>query len=752
MLNKLVLPLTITAFLATAAASNTSKTKLPASSQRCVVSEQNTGLHSRDYLAASVIGGIASHVTEVRVNARPANLPEVRRKGSGPDSYTVAALEVAGNPAFSSDSSPTSCYPALSLGSTSIPSGTVGTSYSATLTANGGQPPYSWSFGQSSLPSGFSINSSGDLTGTPSAAGSYAFNVVVSDSLKTSVTGQLTLNVGGGTPTQPPPPPPPPPPSVNLPVISSFTASPASITAGQSAVLAWTVANATSVSLTGFPGAPSSGMSVSPAATTVYTLTATNSGGSASQSATVIVTTVQPPPTQPPTGAALSSCGDIKASGTYYLANDVSSAGTCFAIDANNITLNLNGHTITYGTGGGSSPTPAIEGHDCWSTVNPADSGSCGTAHGGAEVYGGTIVQSPNAATFSDIFSFGQGAFSSAPYIHNITATFQSTGSRFYTSAYLPVGAKIENNTIYDNVTNIQKPGQGYLSARAAFQGQAIYIGQNDNNPGTGDTISGNKIVGSPQGGIRTVDQHSTITGNDISMNATYSNDFCADVPADYTVVSNNNCHPISGRGFHVGGLDITVSGNTITVTELKQNAEYGGCEIDGTYGVQIEDDGTLGLGTNVQVTGNTVTAIAGDCQANGLRLSGLPSTETATVSGNTFTSTNTGGAGQDFAVSVDGDDDAGIVIEGNTFNSQYAYVNGGWDSYKDTTLGHNTWLGAPRYTFDAQDGSCALNESGVNVCPSAVVFTDTLPNTVNCGAQSSATVTIGGQVTQCKR
>lgn len=781
MLNKLVLPLAITAFLATAAASETSKThvKHPTNTQPCAISMQNARLDSRDYLATSVIGGISSRVTQTRIDAKPINLPAARNdRARHRDSYMVAALEVAGSPASDSGSTPSSCYPPLSLGSTSIPSGTAGTSYSVTLAANGGQPPYSWSFGQSSLPSGFSISSGGDLTGTPSAAGSYTFNVVVSDSLKNSVTGQLTLNVDAGAPTQPPPTQPPPtqppptqppptqppptqppptqPPPVSLPVISSFTAAPTSITAGQSAVLSWTVANAASVSLTGSTGTPSSPTIVLPTATTTYTLTATNSGGSATQSVTIMVAAAQPPPTQPPptdppTGTALASCGDIAASGTYYLANDVSSAGTCFGIDANNITLNLNGHTITYGTGGGSSPTPAIEGHDCWSTVNPADSGPCGSAHGGLEVYGGTIVQSPNSATFSDVFSFGQGTFSSAPYVHNVTATFQSTGSRFYTSAYVPVGAKIENNTIYDNVTNIQKPGQGYLSARAAFQGQAIYIGQNDDNPGTGDTISGNKIVGSPQGGVRTVNQHSTISGNDISMNATYSNDFCADVPADYTTVSNNNCHPISGRGFHVGGLDITVSGNTITVTELKQNAEYGGCEIDGTYGVQIEDDGTLGLGTNVQVTGNTVTAIAGDCQANGLRLSGLPPTETATVSGNTFTSTNTGSAGQDFAVSVDGDDDAGIVIEGNTFNSQYAYVNGGWDSYKDTTLGHNTWLGAPQYTFDAQDGSCALNESGVNVCPSAVVFTDTLPNTVNCGAQSSATVTIGGQVTQCK-
>ncbi|MHB1856301.1 MAG: hypothetical protein ACYCPM_02595, partial [Acidobacteriaceae bacterium] len=104
----------------------------------------------------------------------------------------------------------------------------------------------------------------------------------------------------------------------------------------------------------------------------------------------------------------------------------MSSAGTCFGIDANNITLNLNGHTITYGTGGGSTPTPAIEGHDSWWTGTPNYTGtsySSSSQHSGLEVYGGNIVQSTNSATFSDVFAFGQGTFSSAPYIHDITAT-----------------------------------------------------------------------------------------------------------------------------------------------------------------------------------------------------------------------------------------------------------------------------------------------------------------------------------------
>jgi hypothetical protein len=435
------------------------------------------------------------------------------------------------------------------------------------------------------------------------------------------------------------------------------------------------------------------------------------------------------------------------------LANDVSSAGTCFAIDANNITLNLNGHTITYGTGGGSTPTPAIEGHDCWSTTNPVDSGPCGTAHGGLEVYGGSIVQSSNSAPFSPVFSFGQGNFSSAPYIHNITATFQNTGAQFYNSSYLPTGAKIESNIINDNVTSINHPGQVDLSARAAFQGQAIYIGQNNQNPGSGDLIANNTIVGSPQGGIRTVNQHSVISGNDISMNATYANDFCADIPADYTTVTNNNCHPKSGRGFHTDANYITISNNTINVIELPQDAEYDGCEGGGTYGVQVEFDNSFlpSPPVGVQVTGNTITATSAACQAIGLRVTGMTPAGNAVLSGNTITTTNNGTA-HDFGISTDGSNNAGVTFSGNTFSDQFAYVDGDWDGYNNTTIGHNTWSSTPIYTMYAGDGGCDPTQSDSGAaCPVNIQFTDSLPNTVYCGAESEANVTVGGQVTQCK-
>jgi hypothetical protein len=70
------------------------------------------------------------------------------------------------------------------------------------------------------------------------------------------------------------------------PVINSFSVSPSSISSGGSATIQWSISGATSASITGLGSVSASRGSrqVSPASTTSYTLTATNSCGSVSRS------------------------------------------------------------------------------------------------------------------------------------------------------------------------------------------------------------------------------------------------------------------------------------------------------------------------------------------------------------------------------------------------------------------------------------------------------------------------------------
>jgi hypothetical protein len=70
--------------------------------------------------------------------------------------------------------------PHPTLGTAPMPEGTVGSPYSYTFTATGGTPPYSFSKLYGELPPGLSLNNStGELSGTPTASGTYGDSTVL---------------------------------------------------------------------------------------------------------------------------------------------------------------------------------------------------------------------------------------------------------------------------------------------------------------------------------------------------------------------------------------------------------------------------------------------------------------------------------------------------------------------------------------------------------------------------------------------
>jgi hypothetical protein len=80
--------------------------------------------------------------------------------------------------------------------------------------------------------------------------------------------------------------------NATVPTISSFSASPASISpfaGGGSATLSWSVASATSLSISGLGAVIGNSIQVSPTQTTTYTLTASNAQGAVTAQATVTI-------------------------------------------------------------------------------------------------------------------------------------------------------------------------------------------------------------------------------------------------------------------------------------------------------------------------------------------------------------------------------------------------------------------------------------------------------------------------------
>ena len=117
---------------------------------------------------------------------------ESRHKG-----IQLSATDISNVSAFLNN--PTTTAP-LAIQTTSFPDATIGTSYSQILTASGGKTPYTWSRSSGTLPTGLSLNSSGVISGTLSATGTFNFTVKVTDSAAASDTKSLTITVSAGTP------------------------------------------------------------------------------------------------------------------------------------------------------------------------------------------------------------------------------------------------------------------------------------------------------------------------------------------------------------------------------------------------------------------------------------------------------------------------------------------------------------------------------------------------------------------------
>jgi hypothetical protein len=72
--------------------------------------------------------------------------------------------------------------PAMTVATTILNDGVVGTAYSEQLSTNGGVAPFTWSVATGALPAGVTLSSSGLLSGTPTSVGPFSFSVQVTDS------------------------------------------------------------------------------------------------------------------------------------------------------------------------------------------------------------------------------------------------------------------------------------------------------------------------------------------------------------------------------------------------------------------------------------------------------------------------------------------------------------------------------------------------------------------------------------------
>ncbi|HTB11342.1 MAG TPA: putative Ig domain-containing protein [Bryobacteraceae bacterium] len=155
------------------------------------------------YTAAfSASGGTAPYTWAVTTGTLPAGLALNSSTGAvtgtpttaGNYSFSVTATDSTQATGQAAISLTISATAPLTITTSSLPNGTVGTAYTGALAATGGTSPYTWALSAGTLPAGLSLNAStGAITGTPTTAATSSLTVQVTDAAKNTATKALGI-------------------------------------------------------------------------------------------------------------------------------------------------------------------------------------------------------------------------------------------------------------------------------------------------------------------------------------------------------------------------------------------------------------------------------------------------------------------------------------------------------------------------------------------------------------------------------
>ena len=117
---------------------------------------------------------------------------------AGTFNFTVTATDSGGCTGSRGYSIVIAC-PTITVAPATLPGGTVGAAYSQTITASGGNGPYTFAVSGGTLPTGLTLASGGLLSGTPTAGGTFNFTVEATD--QNGCTGSQLYSVVISCPT-----------------------------------------------------------------------------------------------------------------------------------------------------------------------------------------------------------------------------------------------------------------------------------------------------------------------------------------------------------------------------------------------------------------------------------------------------------------------------------------------------------------------------------------------------------------------
>ncbi|WP_203219479.1 putative Ig domain-containing protein [Pseudomonas sivasensis] len=509
---------------------------------------------------------------------------------SGADSFTYTATNAAGT------SSPatvtiTVTAPTLVITPATLGTFTVGSAFNATLSASGGDAPYT--FNVNSLPSGLSLNTStGQISGTPTAAGAYSFTATVTDS--NGATGSITYS---GTV------------SVALPVASAVSATVAANSSANPITLSLSGGAATSVAVASAAShgtATASGTSITYTPTAGYsgtdsfTYTATNAAGTSSPATVTITVTA---PTLVITPATL---GTFTVGSAFNATLSASGGDAPYAFNVNSLPSGLSLNTST----GQISGTPIAAGaYSFTATVTDSNgatgsitySGTVSAALPVASAVSATVAAnssanpitlnlSGGAATSVAVASaaaHGTATASGTSITYTPTAGYSGADSFTYTASNASGTSSPATVTITVTApTLIITPatlgaftvGSAYSTTLSASGGSAPYAFSASNlpsgltlNPSTG-IISGTPSAPGAYSSTVTVTDSNGATGS-ITFSGTVSVALPVASAVSATVAANSSANPIT----------LNLSGGAATSVAVASAASHGTATASGT-------------------------------------------------------------------------------------------------------------------------------------------------------------------------
>jgi len=357
------------------------------------------------------------------------------------------------------------------------------------------------------------------------------------------------------------------------------------------------------------------------------------------------------------TVTSVSGCQTLNSASTVYqLTQNVSGTQSCFPVQASSISLNLNGHTLTYGS---SHTTLCVFGVFGASSTDLSSNCANGNSTGGSwnnlSVYNGTITEgdclNPNDVHIGSSAVMSGGSSGTGISVFNTTFNTCSEGaSAIYDLNGFGTGWSLHDNTINSRVVTAAK--------RSIFEGVAIVCDGCGGDSGTAPIIFNNYITGGPQGAVyfnsgagtqlynnygktgnggatpgflnggtgslvcggANANPYTNAAGTTPSNAGTEcSNDFVFYAAHKNANIHDNYAAPNGSRGLFIGNA---VSGEVMSynVTNpvapmAKNNSEYQGCEIGSAFAAQFDNQPTNGTFSH-----NTVTGLANTCAAIGFR------------------------------------------------------------------------------------------------------------------------------------